>query len=131
MILKTEKLFEEKNDQKIYILAKVHLQELGYLKQNNNILTKNVEELERRLASQDIDISNVQNILKATSEKIKYKCDHCMFESQSMRGIKTHTGHLLKDLEETFEYLVCGHTFYVHKMLNPSCPGGGGQICPT
>ena len=44
------------------MLAKVHLQELDYLKQKNNVLTKNVEELEKRLASQDIDLSNAQNI---------------------------------------------------------------------
>ena len=40
------------------MLAKVHLQELDYIKQKNNALTKNVEELEKRLASQDIDLSN-------------------------------------------------------------------------
>ena len=33
----------------------------------------------------------------------KCKCDHCMFEAKSMRGIKTHTGHMHKDLEETVE----------------------------
>ena len=139
LILKTEiSNLKKENDQKINVLAKVHLQELDYLKQKNNVLTKNVEELEKRLASQDIDLSNAQNILKITSEKkstpkcetketksfpptpnksiiesennsitklklIKYKCDHCMFEAKSMRGIKTHTGHMHKDLKETVE----------------------------
>ena len=40
-----------------------------------------------------------------------------MFESKSMRGIKTNTGHMHKELEETFECLVCGHQFYDPKML--------------
>ena len=33
----------------------------------------------------------------------KYKCDHCMLKAKSMRGIKTHSGHMHKDLEETYE----------------------------
>ena len=41
-----------------------------------------------------------------------------MFESKSMRGIKTHTGQMHKDLEGTFECLVCGHQFYDPKLLN-------------
>ena len=82
------------------MLAKVHLQELYYLKQKNNVLTKNVEELQKRLASQDIE-SEIKGLTKV--KLTKYKCDHCMFEAKSMRGIKTHSGHMHKDLEETVE----------------------------
>ena len=43
LILKTEiSSLKKENDQKINMLAKVHLQELDYLKQKNNVLTKKV-----------------------------------------------------------------------------------------
>ena len=32
--------------------------------------------------------------------KSKYKCDHCDFESKSLRGLKTHIGHKHKELED-------------------------------
>ena len=51
------------------MLAKVRLQELYYLKQKNNVLYENEEELEKWLASQNINLSNAQNILKIPSEK--------------------------------------------------------------
>ena len=55
------------------MLAKVYLQEIDYLKQKNNILTKKVEQLEKRLAPKDIDLSN----LKVTSEeKSTQKCEY-------------------------------------------------------
>ena len=33
----------------------------------------------------------------------KYKYDHCMLKAKSMRGIKTHSGHMHKDLEDPVE----------------------------
>ena len=65
LILKPEISNQKKeNYQIVNMLAKVHLQELDYLKQKNNTLTKNIEELDKRLASQDIDLSNNQKIKK-------------------------------------------------------------------
>ena len=71
MILKQEiSNLKKENDQKINMLAKVHLEEKDYLKQKNNILTKNVKELDKRLDSQDIDISNAKNTLKIKKDQI-------------------------------------------------------------
>ena len=49
--------------------------------------------------------SNIESENKGMTKLklIKYKCDHCMFEAQSMIVIKIHTGHMHKDLEETVE----------------------------
>ena len=59
LIPKTEiSNLKKETDQQIKIISKVHLQELDNFKQKNNILTKKVKELEKRLASQDIDISD-------------------------------------------------------------------------
>ena len=64
----------------------------------NYILTQNIDELEKKLASQDIEKSNAQNILKITSEKkSKFKCEYCEFEAKSPKGLKTHEGHKHKD----------------------------------
>ena len=56
-------------------------------------------------------------------ELIKYKCDHCLFEAKSKRGLKTHMGHMHKDQEKTdkspheIEIFKCAHCehFYNNK----------------
>ena len=53
---------KKENYQKVNILPKVHLQELDDLKQMNNFLTQNIDDFEKRLASQDIEKSNTQYI---------------------------------------------------------------------
>ena len=69
------------------MLAKVHLQELYYLKQKNNVLYENEGELEKRLASQNINLSNAQNILKIPSEKKSTPKCECK-ETKSFPPIK-------------------------------------------
>ena len=89
---------KKENDKKVNILWKIHLQQKYDLKQKNYVLTRNIDELEKRLASQDIEISIAQNILKISSEKkSKLKGDSCEFEAKSPKGLNTHEGHKHKD----------------------------------
>ena len=37
---------------------------------------------------------------------LKYKCDQCMFEAKSVRGLKTHIGHMHKDKDLSGHALV-------------------------
>ena len=52
----------------------------------------NLNELEKRLSSQDIEIYNAQNILKIPSEnKSKLKCDYYKFDARPMKVISIRT----------------------------------------
>ena len=52
----------------------------------------NLNELEKRLSSQDIEIYNAQNILKIPSEnKSKFKWDFCKCDARPMKVISIRT----------------------------------------
>ena len=109
-VLKTE-IHNLKNENyvKINILAKVHLNKLEDLKRENTTLHNSIKELKEKLSSNkskeysillpNPNIGNIESESKDMTKLIllKYKCDHCMFEAKSVRGLKTHIGHMHKD----------------------------------
>ena len=91
------------------MLAKVHLNELEDLKRENIRLNNSIKDLKEKLSSNiskednislpNLNRSNIESESKDITKLIllKYKCDHCTFEAKSVRGLKTHIGHMHKD----------------------------------
>ena len=95
------------NNDKINLLAKVHLKELLDMKEKNDELQKRIIDFKVKLAARDKELSEeVNNDVEApetfnekTSEPIMkddFKCKLCDFKAKSSRGLKTHIGHMHK-----------------------------------
>ena len=102
------------NDDKINMLAKVHLKELLDMKEKNDELQKRIIDFKVKLAARDKELSEeVNNDVEApetfnekTSEPImkdNFKCKLCDFKAKSSRGLKTHIGHMHKYNEQNTE----------------------------
>ena len=106
------------NNDKINMLAKVHLTELLEIKEKNDDLQNIINDLKVKLAVRDEKLpGGVNDELKhpqvfsektyETNEKDNFKCELCEFKAKSSRGLKTHIGHMHKNNERNIE-LVTG-----------------------
>ena len=111
---------KKENDQKVNILANVHLQELDDFKQNNYVLTQNIDELEKMHKHKDQIKPDIFCEFPApTNPPMEIQkcalCENIMITELSKHAY-CHIAENLNPTDTTCQ--VCGHQCYDPKMLS-------------